>query len=176
MDATHKDDLCPICLEHMADDEEVLKMPDCKHRLHVRCALSAVHYDRRCPVCRHDTLSQLVVSSEPDMVTQFELQLAQHEAFLRAYQRRRSRCIRRRDSLKKLEDRFKNERRCFQQAEKDLDRAWAALQRHLWASDAHIQSLKTIRRRHQRRVGDLSRRLRERLDPVIGPPPSDFDM
>lgn len=151
-------------------------MPDCKHRLHVRCALSAIHYSRRCPVCRNDAVvPPTVESSGLDIFTQFELELAEHEASVRRYQSRRSRMIRGRNSLKKLRERLQQEKRLFGLSERELDRTWTAMQRQLWATDPKIQGLKLQRRKHQRRVLDMTRRLRRRLDPAIGLPPDEDD-
>lgn len=110
-----------------------------------------------------------------DIFTQFEQELAEREGTMRRYQNRRSRLIRARDSLKKMREKLNVERRSCHAAERDLERAWNLMQRRLWMTNDEIRALKLRRRKHQRRVTDLSRRLRQRLDPVIGPPPDDND-
>lgn len=170
------DNLCPICLDDMTDETQTLLMPDCQHRLHVRCALSAMHYDGRCPICRNDTVVlPRTVPMGNDIFTQFEMELAEREAIHRRYQNRRSRIIRRRNSLKKLRDQLKTEKQLFCLAEKELDRTWTMMQRDMWTTNPKLLTLKLQRRKHQRRVCDLKRRLRGRLDPMIGPPPDEDD-
>ena len=173
--AYNTDDICPICLDPLTDDTHTMAMPDCKHILHVRCALSAMHYDHRCPVCRHDVVIPHAAPFVPDVFTQFELELAQREMSIRRYQNRKSRLIRRRKSLQKLRDILKHEKRLLTASEKELERTWSVLQRQMWAANADIQGLKLRRRKHQRRVVDLRRRLRGRLDPIIGVPPDEED-
>ena len=169
------DNLCPICLDPLTDDVDTLHMPECRHHLHVRCALSAIHYDGRCPVCRHDVVVPRPVPLTTDIFTQFELELAQREATIRRYQNRKSRLIRRQKSLQKLRDQLKQEQRSFVLSEKDLERKWNIMQRQMWSTNAEIKQLKLRRRKHQRRVVDLTRRLRARLDPIIGLPPDEVE-
>jgi peptidoglycan hydrolase CwlO-like protein len=109
------------------------------------------------------------------MFTQFELELAQRETSIRRYQNRKSRLIRRQKSLQKLRNQLKQEQRSFVLSEKELERKWNVLQRQMWSTDAEIKQLKLRRRRHHRRVVDLTRRLRGRLDPIIGLPPDEAD-
>ena len=163
-------DVCPICLDCIMEGESLV-MPGCKHKLHVQCALDAVQYDGRCPVCRNTVVQTRRTPMAPDIFTQFEQELAERERMVRRYQNRRSRLIRSRNSLKKMREKLKIERRSCHAAERDLERAWNLMQRQLWMTNNEIHALKMRRRKHQRRVSDLSRRLRQRLDPVIGPPP-----
>ena len=174
MEDAAEEDSCPICLDALAASE-CLRMPDCGHRIHTRCALHAVQYDGRCPVCRNVAVPTRFVPTAPDIFTQFEQELQQREILVRRYQNRRSRAIRARNSLKRMRDQLKEERRSFEAAERDLERAWRTLQRTWWANDEAIGALKHRRRKHQRRIADLTRRLRGRLDPVIGPPPDEDD-
>ena len=40
---------CGICLETITDE---LAWPSCGHMFHKTCAMNAVQYDTRCPMCR----------------------------------------------------------------------------------------------------------------------------
>ena len=83
---------------------------------------------------------------------------------MRRYQRRRADVIRRHDSLKRIRDRLNEERRVFAEVEHQLERKWIALQRNVWQSDATIAEIRQRRKRMQRRVSDLNRRLNARLE------------
>lgn len=147
-------------------------MPVCKHRVHVKCALSAAQYDLRCPVCRtRDPALESKQERETRIFSQLQEYAVQREATVQRYQRRRAAVVRTHDSLKKLRDRIKNETRQFMKIERELEKAWFKLQRHAWMHDSTIKDIKNQRRKQQRRVSALTRRMNARLVPYIGEMP-----
>ena len=54
-------DTCAICLTSMATGPTVTTF--CGHRFHAQCAVNALQFNHRCPVCRHD---QREKKAEPD--------------------------------------------------------------------------------------------------------------
>lgn len=46
------DEICVVCCAPMSQDDATLQWPGCVHRFHVTCAMNAVQYDVRCPMCR----------------------------------------------------------------------------------------------------------------------------
>lgn len=44
--------LCPICLDALIDNENVLKTLLCKHQFHAKCIRQWVRRSRTCPMCR----------------------------------------------------------------------------------------------------------------------------
>ena len=167
------DDVCPICLESLSVSENTLSMPVCGHTVHVSCALNAAQYDTRCPVCRAKDPSIVERSDDgAHIFVHFEELAARHNVSMRRYQRRRADVIRRHDSLKRMRDRLNAERRLFAEVEHQLERQWIALQRNVWQSDATIAEIRQRRKRMQRRVSDLNRRLNARLRSIIGDEPT----
>lgn len=163
------EDICPICLEPLDDPEnDSLKMPVCRHRVHVRCALESAQYDARCPLCRNDCITP---RRDDSILHRFEADLQHRLAWHRTYQSRRSRVIRRHNSLKKLRDRVKEASRAYTTADRELDQEWSNLLRTLWMSDEVINTLKTERTRCQRRLSRYKLQLRRRLEEMIGEEP-----
>lgn len=160
------DDVCPICLDPLKDTD-ILNMPVCGHKVHVRCALESAQYDSRCPMCRNDCITP----RRDDFLHRFEADLQERLAVHRTYRTRRARAIRRHQSLKKLRDRLKDANRAYARADRDLDREWSKVLRVLWQSDEVINTLKTERTRCQRRLGRYKLQLRRRLEPLIGDEP-----
>lgn len=171
-------DLCPVCLDPV-DAENHLAMPGCGHRVHVVCALSAAQYDPRCPVCRCRDARIVQRASEEDhavdIFRNIEAFAARQNQAVRSYNRRRSRAIQRRESLRRMRDKLKMERRSFCETERELERTWNSMQRHMWTTDATIVAIKARRARAQRRITALDRRLSTRLEPMIGVPPDPRD-
>lgn len=166
--------LCPICLDAI-DADHCLSMPICGHHVHTVCALNAAQYDVRCPVCRRKDDRVVIRPTNDEMASEMfrniEEMVEQQTTAARAYNRRKSRAIQRCDSLRRIRDQLKIERREFLQADRQLDRAWISCQRKMWMSDADIVAMKAERTRLQKRVTALNRRLTSRLEPLIGVPP-----
>ena len=165
---------CPVCLLEIDDMRggDVMRMPVCGHAVHTACALSAAQYDTRCPMCRTRDPS-IVLRRESStqatlLVQQIETLVAVEDDRWRRYRRQRSNVIRRHASLRKLRDRIRAELRDFRACERELTRAWCDAQRRMWNTDATLQVLKTNRRKKQRRVADLSRRLERRVGSSLG--------
>lgn len=162
---------CPICLESL-DEQESLAMPQCAHRLHVRCALSAAQYDVRCPVCRAtDPLVTPKVSDFDQTIQQIELLAQEHHAEVRRYRQRRARACCRRPSLRELREQSRVAAREFAQANRTLERAWHAKQRVLWREDAELLALRRERQRALARMTRTQRRLDAQLVPLVGEAP-----
>ena len=167
---------CPVCLGEIGDvhDERVMRMPVCGHLIHTACALSAAQYDTRCPMCRSHDPSIVVREdgSRGDVNAAFfvhvESIVSEEDERFRRYQRQRSSAIRRSESLKRLRDRIRAEVRVFRVHERELSQTWYQMQRDAWKNDTTLQALKDKRRKQQRRVTDLNRRLERRVLAYIG--------
>lgn len=170
-------DLCPICLADMPDDAATLRMPVCGHLIHTTCALSAAQYDVRCPVCRtRDPSIETKTDRETRIFSQLEEYATRQDELVRTYKRRRAQVIRRHDSLKRLRDRARDEKRSFALIDIELDREWVRLQRDAWINNETIKDIKNRRRRQQRRLSDINRRLNQRLYPLLGTPPESIEL
>lgn len=171
MEFTEQDE-CPVCLEGLHDPLRCLRMPICGHTIHVSCALSAAQYDVRCPLCRtKDPLIDSRQDEERRMFSEMEEDALREEELARRYKRRRSAVIRRHNSLKKLRDRMREEKKAFSSINNELERTWMQLQRRCWNEDVALQLIKQNRRKHQRRYSSSNRRMQNRLKALIGSPP-----
>ena len=168
---------CPICLEFIdtADASNFLSVPGCQHKMHVACALECAHHGTRCPVCRHEFIQENA-APEPDaennILFRFEQELQERAASYRVYQMRRSRLIRRRNSLKKLRDRLRDANRSYAEADRILDKEWTKAVKTAWMTDPKVCEAKLKRKRCQDRRNRYDRQLRNRLEPMIGAEPS----
>ena len=168
---------CPICLDFIHDDDNFLKMPQCFHKIHTLCALKAVKYDARCPICRtkDPELTHSEAQEEHAQVyTHLERLAEEHDSMLKRYKRRRAREIKKNSRLTRLRDRLNEEKKCFVQKEKELEREWLLLQKNNWKHDKLINSLKNERKKHQRRTNSLCKRLENEIETILGPKPDDF--
>ncbi|KDQ55502.1 hypothetical protein JAAARDRAFT_134088, partial [Jaapia argillacea MUCL 33604] len=59
------DKRCPICLDDYADDDPVLRLPDCGHWLHKGCLEQWLRTARTCPVCRSNVRSRGATPQPP---------------------------------------------------------------------------------------------------------------
>lgn len=160
--------VCPICFDSI-QDEEILAMPKCGHKMHITCALTAAQYDSRCPICRfRDERIIPRRDEEVNIFEQYQEMAAAQEARMRRFRRRRSAAISKDESLRKLRDRIKQVQRQFIESEKNLQRIWVAQQRQLWRENPQIHELKRIRRNYQRRLAFYERKLNGRLEILLG--------
>lgn len=170
-------DDCPICLAPLSHPEQVMHMPVCGHCIHTTCALSAAQYDVRCPVCRtRDPSIESKTDRETRIFSQLEEYASRQEQLVRSYKKRRAAAIRRRASLKKMRNRFRDEKKKFADLNTELDRAWIRIQRDRWSNDETLKEIKLRRRRQQRRMYLANKRLNARLHPLVGSPPETIEL
>ena len=168
---------CPICLYPMIDSKQVMYMPICGHCIHTTCALSAAQYDVRCPVCRtRDPLIESKMDRETRILGQLEEFASRQDRIVRSYKKRRAAAIRRRPSLKRMQNRFRDEKKKFSDLNLELERAWTRMQRDRWNNDATIKDIKLRRRKQQRRLYVANRRLNDHLRPLVGSPPESIEL
>ena len=163
---------CPICLEECVTNEHGchLALPVCGHQMHVQCALTAVQYDGRCPVCRALVVPRPTPpdTSHDDILMQIHTEIG---LSIRRYNARRARVVRGSERLKLLRDKIKEERSKYHTTEDVLIRKWRDMQRQIWAQDEELQVLKLSRSKHQRRMNHLSNRMKHEVEDLIGRPP-----
>mgnify|MGYP001971045742 CR=1 FL=1 len=168
---------CPVCLAPLSDPATTMQMPICGHCIHTTCALSAAQYDVRCPVCRtKDPSIESRLERETRIFAQLEEYAARQARLVRSYKRRRAALTRRHASLKKMRNQVREEKKKFSELNTELDRTWIRVQRDRWRNDATIEDIKLRRRRQQRRVHAVSRRLKGRLYSVLGTPPESMEL
>tara|TARA_B110000008_G_C16933608_1_gene549711 strand:- start:846 stop:1439 length:594 start_codon:yes stop_codon:yes gene_type:complete len=166
------DDTCPICLLPFGDNDNILSMPICGHKIHTKCELKAAQYDSRCPLCR--TKDPEITSRQDDdvaMYTNLENLANEHAENLRKYQRKRSRILKKHSHLGKLRDKLKSERKAYDDKERELEKHWMNIQRITWNSDPNIVRLKDERKKLQRKSNQLYRKLEKELLDKCGPKP-----
>jgi hypothetical protein len=161
---------CPICLEDVTDENgSHLALPVCGHEMHVQCALTAVQYDGRCPVCRALVVPRPTPpdTSNDDLLMQIHAEI---DLSIRRYNARRARLVRGNERLKLLRDKMKEERKKYLTTEDALIRRWRDMQRQMWAQDQELQQLKVERNRHRRRMNLFSKRMKHGVEDLIGRP------
>ena len=75
-----------------------------------------------------------------------------------------------------MRNQVREEKKKFSELNTELDRTWIRVQRDRWRNDATIEDIKLRRRRQQRRVHAVSRRLKGRLYSVLGTPPESMEL
>ena len=166
---------CPICLDELNLESEILRMPICGHKVHTVCALSAAQYDIRCPICRSqhpDCVS--IRDRENNILTQYQGLTDLQDVIQRRYRRRRNLAVRNSPKLQKIRERIKRIKQEYIQTDHDLDREWMRFQKYAWKNDPMITECREARRKQQRRFSDLNRTLERKLEDRIGHPPVDF--
>lgn len=168
-------DTCPVCLDPLNSNENLMCMPVCMHRVHTKCALKAAQYDIRCPICRTQD-PEITSKQEEDAMVYTNLERLAHEydRHIRTYNRRRARMIRKHSRLARLRDQVKHEKKMFEMKERELEREWFHVQRVSWKNHPEIVRLKNERRKMQRRTSALCKRLEGELEAEIGPRPDDL--
>lgn len=166
---------CPICFEEMNDVTTYCKLPSCNHTIHIKCLIQASQYDIRCPVCR---------SSDPDVKSKRENELStldqleeiieNHRTEERRYQRRRCNLLRNNERYRKINDKLKNEKKTFENIDKELDKRWLSKQKKTWKHDSKINKLKNERRRQQQKTKRIARTLERFCEEKLGPRPNSF--
>lgn len=171
IDHTDEREMCMICMTEIVENGLVL--PTCVHSFHVECALTAIQYDNRCPVCRTPSVEarEYAAPSLFTMETSYEDLVLEQENSVRTYNRRKSRVIKRSVSLSKLQQKLKDERSTLRLLERDIDRAWFKLQKELWSQDEHIQTMKGERKKRMRRMRYFEKKIGDRILPLIGDEP-----
>lgn len=168
---------CMICMTDIVDRELVL--PNCTHAFHVACALTAIQYDNRCPICRVPS----VVARNDDATDEsgfsliessFEELRLRQDSIVRSYQRRKSRYIQKSVSLSKLKFNLKTEKTNLRVIEQDIDKFWFKMQKEMWSNDANIRLMKNERKKRMRKVRYLEKRMFDRIVPVLGDEPAPF--
>ena len=46
------DDDCPICLNNLESDEDIVELQCCKKAIHVTCYIKCMEQKKECPMCR----------------------------------------------------------------------------------------------------------------------------
>ena len=64
------DDMCIICLEGFEEEEDIRRLPGCKHAFHPNCIENWLSQSSVCPICRSDIKSKL--PEEPEIVVSYK--------------------------------------------------------------------------------------------------------
>jgi hypothetical protein len=151
-----------------------MRMPDCSHRLHTRCALEAATYSTSCPVCRTSFLPEREGAesggegeeevSTSEIISQI---LSAHRRRMSRYRRRIRAEVGRSEKGKRLYDMLVKNRRESKDLTFDLNREWSLLERRMWNENEAILDLKRKRRLAMKRASryerELSTWIRERI-------------
>ena len=166
------EEFCPICLDKIEADDNVLCMPLCMHKIHTACELKAAQYDSRCPICR--TKDPEITSRQDDdlaMYSNLENLANEHNRTVQTYNRKRARIIRKHSRLRGLRNALKKEKEFFNNTDKELEREWIKAQKEIWNNNTEITRLKKKRRQHQQKSNTLCKRLEKELEDKVGPRP-----
>tara|TARA_Y100000741_G_scaffold283984_1_gene223737 strand:- start:2726 stop:3262 length:537 start_codon:yes stop_codon:yes gene_type:complete len=169
------DTKCPICYEDICEDDNVLCMPICLHKIHTKCGLKAAQYDTRCPICR--TKDPDITTRQDDDVVMYanlERLAREHDRCIRNYNQKRTRVIKKNSKLGRIRDKLKIERNNYLQKEKELEKHWTKIQKETWKTDPEISRLKKERLKCQRKSNLLCRRLEKEIEQEVGPKPDDI--
>lgn len=172
---------CPICLDELLEKDSML-WPECMHKVHTWCALTAAQYDARCPMCRGQSSSISFrqsesddeddeEDSEDDLWERLEENLKKYESDVKRYKARRYRIIRKNETLRNLQDKLNDAQKQFKNRDKQLDKEWSDWQRIGWTQNERIIELKQMRQRTMRKISYLTKRIDKRVTECIGSPP-----
>lgn len=168
---------CPVCLEELDDDKDVLTVPGCNHRLHVRCALDASQYDVRCCVCRRVPEGVVTRATQPgaaEAATAAEspprdLQIL-HTVWQR-YLARRRRLINRTPSARQASQELRPLRAEMTRVQREASRVYSERCREIWKHDAEVlrlrKQLQRLRRKELRLERVIAAALEELNDETI---------
>lgn len=179
MEESERGDLCPVCLDPLErEDSSLMRMPDCNHCLHTRCALEAATYSTSCPVCRTSFLPEREGAgsgeegeeevSTNEIISQI---LSAHRRRMSRYRRRIRAEMGRSEKGKRLYDMLLRNRRESKDLTFDLNREWSLLERRMWNEDEAILDLKRKRRLAMKRASRYERELSTWIRETIGEEP-----